>query len=67
MCQVADVFTNSTVGVFTKWVSTSDCAACSVMTDPKGMDGSPPGSSVHGIFYARRLGWVAMSSSRGSP
>ena len=30
MCQVADVFTNSTVGVFTKRVSTSDCAACSV-------------------------------------
>ena len=26
----------------------------------------PPGSSVHGILQARRLEWVAMSSSRGS-
>ena len=31
------------------------------------MDCSPPGSSVHGIFQARMLGWVAISSSRGSP
>ena len=29
-------------------------------------DGSPPGSSVHGISQARRLEWVAISSSRGS-
>ena len=30
------------------------------------MDCSPPGSSVHGIFQARMLEWVAISSSRGS-
>ena len=30
------------------------------------MDYSPPGSSVHGIFQARILEWVAISSSRGS-
>ena len=30
------------------------------------MDCSPPGSSVHGILYARILEWVAMPSSRGS-
>ena len=30
------------------------------------MDCSPPGSSVHGIFQARVLEWVAMPSSRGS-
>ena len=30
------------------------------------MDGSPPGSSVHGILQARILEWVAISSSRGS-
>ena len=30
------------------------------------MDGSPPGSSVHGILQARTLEWVAMPSSRGS-
>ena len=27
---------------------------------------SPPGSSVHGIFQARILEWVAMPSARGS-
>ena len=27
---------------------------------------SPPGSSVHGILQARILGWVAISSCRGS-
>ena len=31
------------------------------------MDCRPPGSSVHGIFQARILEWVAMSFSRGSP
>ena len=30
------------------------------------MDCSPPGFSVHGISQARILGWVAVSSSRGS-
>ena len=30
------------------------------------MDCSPPGSSVHGIFPARMMEWVATSSSRGS-
>ena len=30
------------------------------------MECSLPGSSVHGILQARILGWVAMSSSRGS-
>ena len=30
------------------------------------MDCSPPGSSVHGIFQARTLEWVAISFSRGS-
>ena len=27
---------------------------------------NPPGSSVHGIFQARKLEWVAVPSSRGS-
>ena len=30
------------------------------------MDGSSPGSSVHGILQARKLEWVAISFSRGS-
>ena len=37
---------------------------CLTLCDP--MDCSPPGSSVHGIFQARILEWVAMPSSRGS-
>ena len=32
----------------------------------KPVDCSPPGSSDHGIFQARILEWVAISSSRGS-
>ena len=31
------------------------------------MDYSPPGSSVHGIFQARKLEWVAISYSRDLP
>ena len=30
------------------------------------LDYSPPGSSVHGILQTRILGWVAISSPRGS-
>ena len=30
------------------------------------MDCSLPGSSIHGIFWARILGWVAISFSGGS-
>ena len=35
------------------------------MTLCEPMDSSPMGSSVHGIFPARILEWVAMPSSRG--
>ena len=37
---------------------------CPTLCNP--MDCSPPGSSVHGIFQARILGWDAMPSARGS-
>ena len=37
---------------------------CIWLCDP--MDCSPPGSSVHGILWARILEWAAMPSSRGS-
>ena len=37
---------------------------CPTFCDP--MDCSPPGSSVHGIFQARVLEWVAISFFRGS-
>ena len=35
--------------------------SCPTVCDP--MDGSPPGSSVHGILKARILEWVAMPFS----
>ena len=38
--------------------------SCLTLCDP--MDCSPPGSSVHEIFQARILQWVAISYSRGS-
>ena len=37
---------------------------CLTLCDP--MDCSPPGSSIHGIFQAKVLEWVAISFSRGS-
>ena len=37
---------------------------CLTLCDP--MDYCPPGSSVHGISQARKLEWVAISSSKGS-
>ena len=38
--------------------------SCLTFYDP--MDCSPPGSSVHGIFQARILEWIATPFSRGS-
>ena len=38
--------------------------SCPTFCDP--MDCSPPVSSIHGIFQARILEWVAISFSRGS-
>ena len=38
--------------------------SCLTLCDP--IDRSLPGSSVHGIFQARVLEWVAISFSRGS-
>ena len=38
--------------------------SCPTLCNP--VDGSPPGSSVHGILQARILEWVAISFTRGS-
>ena len=46
-----------------EWVS-EVAQSCLTLFDP--MDRSSPGSSVHGIFQARVLEWVAISFSRGS-
>ena len=45
----------------------SESASRSAMSNSSPpMDGSQPGSSVHGILQARILQWVAISFSRGS-
>ena len=49
-------------GVKHEWCS--DSQSCLTLGDP--MDCSLPGSSVHEIFQARILEWVAISFSRGS-
>ena len=36
--------------------------SCSTLSDP--MDYNLPGSSIHGIFHARVLEWIAIASSK---
>ena len=51
--------------IYTMWVVLCSVPQlCLTLSDP--MNRSPPGSSVHGIFQARILEWVAISSSRES-
>ena len=45
-------------------ISWSEVQSCPTLCDP--MDCSLPGFSIHGIFQARILEWVAISFSRGS-
>ena len=47
-----------------KWSKVFVAQSCLTLSDPTNY--SPPGSSVHGIFQARILEWVAISFSRGS-
>ena len=52
-------------GEFNSSESESEVAqSCPTLCDP--MDCSLPGSSVHGIFQATVLEWIAISFSRGS-
>ena len=41
------------------------CEVASVLVDCDLAGCNPPGFSVHGVFQARTLEWVAMLSSRG--
>ena len=45
-------------------MSAKSLQSCLTLCDP--MDCTGPGSSVHGIFQARILEWVAISYSRRS-
>ena len=49
--------------LFTLWSEVAQ--SCVTLCSP--MDCSLPGSSIHGIFQARVLEWVAISFSSGSP
>ena len=53
-----------TVLHITKGKESEVAQSCPTLYDP--MDCSIPGSSIHGIFQARVLEWVAISFSRGS-
>ena len=48
------------------YIYTSASCAQSHLIPCNRIDCNPPGSFVHGIFWARILKWVAMPSSRGS-
>ena len=53
------------VGIVSVWTTYAVWAqSCATLCNP--MNCSPPGSSVHGIFQARILEWVAVSFSRQS-
>ena len=55
---------NSCTGWKYRLCAYSVTQSCAALCDP--MDCSPQDSSVHGIFQARILEWVAISSSRVS-
>ena len=43
------------------WYAAKSLQSCLTLCDP--IDGSPPCSSIHGIFQARILEWVAIPFS----
>ena len=53
------------MSLFFNMLSAKSVQSCLTLCDP--MDCSPPGSSVHGIFQARILEWVAIPFSRDLP
>ena len=58
------VFTAEPTGKTNSCVRAKLLQSYLILCDP--MDSTPPGSTVHGIFQARILEWVAVPSSRGS-
>ena len=58
------VFSASFIACFISLSESEVAQSCPTLYDPK--DCSLPGSSVHGIFQAIVLEWIAISFSRGS-
>ena len=54
-------FTTETPGKLPMWFAAKSLQSCPTLCDP--IEGSPPGSSIHGIFQARILEWVAIAFS----
>ena len=51
------------IGQYPKAASTAkSLQSCPTLSDP--IDGSPPGSPVHGVFQARVLDWFAIAFSK---
>jgi len=61
--QSAVLFQTLNLGVVESESESEVTQSCPTLCDPK--DCSPPGSSVHGIFQARVLEWVAIAFSNG--
>ena len=62
MCVIGTKQENPYVGLSNKAKSDSEVAqSCPTLCNP--MDCSPPGFSIHGIFQARTLEWVAIAFS----
>ena len=64
-CEVSGPVINCCVTIHPEpcGIKGSEGSQCPTLCDP--MDCSLPGSSVHGIFQARILEWVAIPLSRG--
>ena len=60
MCNLVNLYND----IFKRESESEVTQLCPTLCDP--MDGSLPGSSIHGILQARVLEWVAISFSRGS-
>ena len=59
-------YTELFCGQFYTWTSWLNCSVAQSRPTLCSPRSSPPGSSVHGIFQARILEWVAISSRKGS-
>ena len=66
MCALAEVGNSVTLG-WIHGVCQSKTVSHSVVSDCNPMDCNLPGSSLHGIFQARILEWLAIPFCRGPP
>ena len=65
MCVEAHTHTEFPSRILTVlWAAAAAKSLQSCLTPRDPMDCSPPGSSVHGIFQARVLEWVAIAFSK---